>query len=407
MTEHTEVVVVGGGATGTAVARDLALRGVDVTLVDRDGLGSGTTGRSHGLLHSGARYADTTPEDARECVRENEILRETASACIRDTGGFFVQLASDDSDYFEQKVAACEDAGVPVSVLDGDTARAREPGLAADAERVAVVPDGVVYPSRLVAATAADAREHGAAIRPHAPVDALTTDGDGEDGRVTGVTLADGSRIEADHVVNAAGAWAHQVATTAGIDLDMHPTKGAMVTVDMSGVETVLNRCRPASDGDIVVPHANSVVLGTTSIEVDDPDDFAASATEVERVVDECSELLPAAADATVDRTYWGVRPLYSPTDYGDDARGISRGFYVLDHADRDGVAGLTTVVGGKLTTARLMAEATADHVTDRLGVDASCRTDEEPLVAHDDPARLDALVAEFDAGGPADADVR
>ncbi|SEV91494.1 FAD-dependent oxidoreductase [Halobacterium jilantaiense] len=403
MTEHTSVLVVGGGATGTGVARDLALRGVDVTLVDRGGLGSGTTGRSHGLLHSGARYADTSPEDARECVRENETLRAVAGACIRDTGGFFVQFADDDPDYFDEKVSACEDAGVPVSVADGETAREREPTLAADAERVAAVPDGVVYPSRLVAATAADAREHGATVRTHTPVDSLTTDGD----RVTGARLADGTALEADHAVNAAGAWAGDLAATAGVDVDMHPAKGAMVTVDAPGVDTVLNRCRPASDGDIVVPHADTAVLGTTSVDIDSPDDATATPVEVETVVDECSALLPGAADARVVRTYSGVRPLYSPSDYGEDARGISRGFYVLDHADRDGVAGLTTVVGGKLTTYRLMAEATADLVAERLGVDAPCQTDDQPLVAHDDPERLDGLVAEFDADHPADADLR
>ena len=403
MTEHTTVLVVGGGATGVGVARDFALRGVEVTLVDRDGLGSGTTGRSHGLLHSGARYADTSPEDARECVQESETLQDIGGACVRATGGFFVQLAADDPDYFDAKVAACEAAGVPVSVVDGATARGREPALAEDAERVAVVPDGVVYPSRLVAATAADAREDGASIRTHAPVDSLTAEGD----HVTGARLADGSRIEAEHVVNAAGAWAGDLAATAGVDLDMHPAKGAMVTVDVPGVDTVLNRCRPASDGDIVVPHADTVVLGTTSVDVDDPDAATATRAEVETVVEECSALLPDAADAPVLRTYSGVRPLYSPSDYGDDARGISRGFYVLDHADRDGVAGLTTVVGGKLTTYRLMAEATVDQVAARLGVDARCRTDEQPLAAHDDPQRLDELVAEFDAGNPADADLR
>jgi len=403
VTEHTSVLVVGGGATGAGVARDLALRGVDATLVDGGGLGSGTTGRSHGLLHSGARYADTSPEDARECVRENEVLRAIAGACIRDTDGFFVQLAGDDPDYFDEKVAACEDAGVPVSVVDGETAREREPALAADAARVAVVPDGVVYPSRLVAATAADARDHGATIRTHTPVDSLTTDGD----RVTGARLADGTALEADHVVNAAGAWAGDLAATAGVDVEMHPAKGAMVTVDAPGVDTVLNRCRPASDGDIVVPHADTAVLGTTSVDVDDPDDATASPAEVETVVGECSALLPDAADARVRRTYSGVRPLYSPSDYGEDARGISRGFYVLDHAARDGVAGLTTVVGGKLTTYRLMAEATADVVAERLGVHAPCRTDDQRLVAHDDPERLDELVAEFDAAHPADADLR
>jgi len=404
VTERTDAVVVGGGATGVGVARDLAMRGVDVTLVDRGGLGGGTTGRSHGLLHSGARYADTSPEDARECVRENETLREVAGGCVRDTGGFFVQLAGDDPEYFDAKVAACEDADVPVSVIDGATARDREPALAADAERVAVVPDGVVYPSRLVAANAADARDHGAQIRTHAPVASLVAD---EGDCVTGVRLADGDRIDADHVVNAAGAWAAELAATADVDLDVHPTKGAMVTVAVPGVDTVLNRCRPAADGDIVVPHGETAVLGTTSVEVPDPDDPEATDREVRTVVDECSDLLPDAADAPVVRTYSGVRPLYSPSDYGEDARGISRGFYVLDHADRDDLAGLTTVVGGKLTTYRLMAEATADLVADRLGVDARCRTDETPLVGHDDPERLDALVDEFDAGGPADANLR
>ncbi|WP_232702128.1 FAD-dependent oxidoreductase [Halobacterium wangiae] len=409
MTHQTDVLVVGGGATGAGVARDLAMRGVDVTLVERGGLGSGTSGRSHGLLHSGARYADTDPEGAAECIAENQILRDVAGACVDATGGFFVQLPDDDPDYFEAKVAACRDAGVPVEVMDGEAARADEPGLSADAERVAEVPDGVVYPSRLVAATAADAREHGASVHTHAQVRSLLVD----DGRVVGADVGGVGRVEADHVVNATGAWADSLAATAGVDLEVHPTKGAMVVVEYDGLDTVLNRCRPAADGDIVVPHADRVVLGTTSVEVGDPDEFPEDEAEVERVLAECAEMLPDVADHAVERAYWGVRPLYSPQSYGENARAISRGFYLLDHADRDGVAGFTTTVGGKLTTYRLMAEATADHVADRLGVDEPCRTADEPcrtadepLVGHDDPDRLDELVAEFDAANPADADV-
>ena len=100
MTRKTEVLVIGGGATGVGVARDLALRGVDVTVVERGGLSSGTSGRSHGLLHSGARYADTDPVGARECIAENRVLREIAGDCIRDTGGLFVQLDGDSPEYF-------------------------------------------------------------------------------------------------------------------------------------------------------------------------------------------------------------------------------------------------------------------------------------------------------------------
>ena len=408
MVHRTGVLVVGGGVTGVGVARDLAMRGVDVTLAERGGLNAGTSGRSHGVLHSGARYADTDPDGAADCIAENRILRETAGACVDATGGYFVQLDSDDPAFFEAKRDACRECGIPVETLDGDAARNAEPSLSPAVERALSVPDGVVYPSRLVAATAADARERGATIHTHAPVTDLHADAPSrtDSDRVVGATLDGVGRIDADHVVNATGAWADRLAADVGIDLDVHPTKGAMVTVAFDGLGAVLNRCRPAGDGDIVVPHDDHVVLGTTSIEVDAPEGFPEDDQEVERVLAECAAMLPDVSEAELERAYWGVRPLYSPDAYGEDARGISRDFFLLDHAERDGLAGFTTIVGGKLTTHRLMAEATADHVAARLGVDEPCRTADVPLLAHDNPDRLDALVAEFDGGGPADADV-
>jgi len=160
MTLATTVLVVGGGATGAGVARDLARRGVDVSLVERGGLGSGTSGRSHGPLHSGAWHAEADRVGAEECLEEDETLRDIAGACIRDTGGPFVQLEAND-DYFEEKRAACADVGIPTETLSGEAARESVPGLPAAVNRVIHVPDAVIYPSRLVAANAADARDHG------------------------------------------------------------------------------------------------------------------------------------------------------------------------------------------------------------------------------------------------------
>ena len=412
MTRHTTVLVVGGGATGVGTARDLAARGVDVTLVERDGLAGGTTGRSHGLLHSGARYVDSDPEGAVECIEENRTLRSIAGRCIGDSGGLFVQLADDDPDYFDRKRAGCADHGIETTTIDGDEARERVPGLSAAVERAMVVPDAVIYPSRLVAATAAGAADHGATVHTHTPVRGI----DVEDGAVAGVTVGGevDDTIRADYVVNATGAWAGECAALAGVDVEMRPTKGVMVGVDYEGLGPVLNRCREPADGDIVVPHESQVVLGTTSVAVDDPDGYDREGWEVDRMVEECAELLPAVAERPVARTYWGVRPLYAPEEAargtGDsatgDERGISRGFALLDHA-ADGVEGFASVVGGKLTTHRLMAEATADHVCDALGVDAASTTATEPLPGADDPERLDAFVDEFDAGAPADEDVR
>ncbi|MFW6317123.1 MAG: FAD-dependent oxidoreductase [Halorubrum sp.] len=403
MTGDPTALVIGGGATGTGLARDLAMRGVDVALVDRGGLGSGTSGRSHGLLHSGARYAEADAEGARECIAENRTLREIAGACVRDTGGLFVRLDGDDPDYLEEKLAACEAVGIEAERLDAADAREAVPGLADGVEEAFRVPDGVIYPSRLVAANAADAERHGATVHPHAPVEDVTV----RDGEVASVRVGGevDDTLSPEVVVNATGAWADSIAQLAGVEVGMAPSRGVMVSVEYDGLGPVLNRCRDPDDGDIVVPHDGEVVLGTTSVPVSDPDDYETADWEVERSVEECAAMLPAVADAPEVRTWWGVRPLYAPDEAGSNRRGISRGFTLLDH-DRDGVAGFYSVVGGKLTTYRQMAETTADRVCERLGVDAACETASEPLAHADDPERLDELVVEYGGANPTDLDV-
>jgi len=403
VSDDPTVLVIGGGATGTGVARDLALRGVDVTLVDRGGLAGGTSGRSHGLLHSGARYAEDDPRGAAECLRENRTLREIAGGCVRETGGLFVRLDGDDPDYFEEKLAACEEIGIETERFDGDEARAAVPGLSADAVEAFRVPDGVIYPSRLVAANAADAERRGAVAHTDAPVEAVERSEDGVAAvRVGGDVDA---TLRPDHVVNATGAWADRIADMAGVEVGMAPSRGVMISVEYEGLDPVLNRCRDPDDGDIVVPHEGEAVLGTTSVPVDDPDEYETADWEVERSVEECAAMLPAVADAPEVRRWWGVRPLYAPDETGSNRRGISRGFAVIDHAD-EGVENLHTVVGGKLTTYREMAEVTADRVCERLGVDAACETATERLPGADDPDRLDEFVERYGGANPTDSGV-
>jgi len=403
------VVVIGGGATGVGIARDLAMRGVDTRLVERGTLGGATTGHSHGVLHSGARYADGDPDGARECIAENRVLRNIAGAAIEDTGGLFVSTPGDDPAYLAEKREACAACDIPTTDRSPEEARQREPSLG-PADGAFEVPDAVVSPSRLVAATAASARQEGATLHTGTALSDLLV----EDGRVVGVELdQEGStrRVRTEHVVNAAGAWAGRIAGLADCPVEMRPTRGAMVVVDHA-VSPVLNRCRPTADGDLVVPVGAKSVLGTTGDPVDDPDahtfeehaDEHGEATDeaVARLVEECSEMVPAIAEASVERTYWGVRPLHSDAGTG---RGASRGFQMFDHADRDDVGGLTTVTGGKLTTHRLMAESVTDHVCARLGVVGRCRTDEEALPFAGDRSGLDELVRSFGMDPPADRD--
>ena len=94
-----DVIIVGGGATGAGVARDCALRGIRALLIERDDIATGATGRNHGLLHSGARYAVNDRESAEECIKENMILRRIASHCVEDTGGLFITLPEDSREF--------------------------------------------------------------------------------------------------------------------------------------------------------------------------------------------------------------------------------------------------------------------------------------------------------------------
>ncbi|MCI0689504.1 MAG: FAD-dependent oxidoreductase, partial [Sporichthyaceae bacterium] len=125
----TRVVVVGGGVTGVAVLRDLARRGIEAVLVERSDLGTGTSGRWHGLLHSGGRYAVRDQESARECIEENTVLRHIAPHAIEDLGGLFVLLPGDDEAYAEQFVKGCAASGIPAEELPAAAARRREPLL--------------------------------------------------------------------------------------------------------------------------------------------------------------------------------------------------------------------------------------------------------------------------------------
>src|SRR5918912_21620 len=140
----TEVLVIGGGATGAGVARDAAMRGFDTVLVERKDLAEGTTGRFHGLLHSGGRYAVKDPPSAKECMDENRILRAIAADCIEDTGGFFVTVPGDDPGYPDQFVDGCHRAGIPVEEISTSTAVRAEPRLNPRIVRAFTVPDAAI-----------------------------------------------------------------------------------------------------------------------------------------------------------------------------------------------------------------------------------------------------------------------
>jgi glycerol-3-phosphate dehydrogenase len=376
----TQVVIIGGGITGAGIARDLAQRGLEFILMEKGGLANGASGRNHGYLHSGARYAVNDPAAARECIQENRILKKIAPGCIEDTGGLFVSLPEDDRSYREQFLRSCEEIGIPTRCLTPSEALELEPGLSPDITGAIQVPDAAIDPFSLVFANTEEAGQYGKEILTRTAVTGLSQSRN----RITGVeasNLETGEplNVHADFVVNAAGAWADKIARLADLSLPLGLSKGSMVVSNRRVSHRVIHRCRTSSDGDIVVPNHTVSILGTTSIDTGELERLSVEPGEVSFLIDEASKMLPSLKGARYIRAYAGVRPLFK-SDSGGDSRELSRGFVLLDHELRDGVKNFITITGGKLITYRLMAERTVNLLCQKMGRQILCKTHITPL---------------------------
>lgn len=386
--QESDVIVIGGGATGAGTARDCALRGLRVTLVERDDIATGATGRNHGLLHSGARYAVTDCESARECISENTILKQIARHCTESTNGLFITLPEDDLDYQQKFIDACQKAGIDAERLTPEQALEMEPSVNPTLIGAVKVPDGTIDPFRLTAANMLDAHEHGATVRTRCEVTGLIRKGD----RVSGIVIYDKAhnqteKLYAPVVVNAAGIWGQHIAEYADLKIRMFPAKGSLLIFDHRINQHVINRCRKPADADILVPGDTISVIGTTSTHIDykDIDYNRVTSDEVEILLKEGEKLAPVMAKTRLLRAYSGVRPLVASDD-DPSGRNVSRGIVLLDHAKRDGLEGFITITGGKLMTYRLMAEMATDAVCQKLNHSARCITATTPLPGSKEP---------------------
>ncbi len=382
MNQTYDVIIIGGGATGAGIARDCSLRGIKALLLERSDISTGATGRNHGLLHSGARYAVTDHESAVECIRENMILRRIAAHCVEETDGLFITLPEDGLDYQALFVESCRKAGIRADVLDPEEAKRLEPSANPTLIGAVRVPDGAVDPFRLTSSNILDAAAHGAEIRTYTEVRELIREQD----RIVGVKAYDHRthaevEFRAQVVVNAGGIWGHGIAAKAGITVNMLPAKGALLIFGHRVNRMVLNRCRKPADADILVPGDTISLIGTTSSKIpyDQIDNMIITPDEVDLLLREGEKLSPLLARTRILRAYAGVRPLVASDD-DPSGRTVSRGIVLLDHATRDGMEGFITITGGKLMTYRLMAEWATDLICKKIGNDGKCRTAEIPL---------------------------
>jgi glycerol-3-phosphate dehydrogenase len=376
--EH--IIVIGGGVGG-AIAHDLALRGFKVTLLEKGALLSGATGGHHGLLHSGARYVLHDVATAAECMHENQILRCLAPQALEQNDGFFIAVSEEDLDFRQTFIANCHQAGIPCEEIPVHVALELEPHLNPALKAALRVPDASMDAWRMAMHFFATARHNGADIRDFAEVKAIVCHRQA----VSGVTVYDHRSqtefdLDGDMIINATGAWAATIGQMVDITIPVQPTPGVMVSVRERVCQMVINRLQPAGQGDIVVPQRGLSIMGTTAFVAEGPENYELPPAHQEQIITSCADLIPKLADLPVHAVWAASRPLMVSRRQSKDPFKSSRGFACLDHARSDKLEGFLSVIGGKATTMRAMAEEVSDTVCAKLGHVRPCRTHKTPL---------------------------
>jgi glycerol-3-phosphate dehydrogenase len=410
-----DLVVVGAGINGVGIAQDAALRGLHVLLLEQEDICSGVSAWSGRLVHGGLRYLEQYDVRlVRESLRERERLFRLAPHLVvpvplmipfyrrNRRPAWLIRLGM-----IAYDILSWDKTPPRHRVLSARQARQRFRGMAADGlSGAAVFYDGQVeMAERLCVELAVDARDNGAEIRTHTRVDHVLV----QDGQVVGVRYTDvlsGRRGEAASsvVLNVAGPWIDRVLTGAPVHQPRlnGGTKGSHLVVDpFPGAPKDVVYYESQRDGRLVlvIPWLGRYLIGTTDIRFEeDPSRARCDIGEAEYLLGEVNTLVPDA-HLTLDDvlfTYSGVRPLPYQPDRPESS--VTRSHILHDHAEH-GLPGLVTVVGGKLTTYRQLAQDAVDDVFRRLGRQKPpCRTRSRPLPGARGRAPVGTTLAEHTA---------
>lgn len=378
--QQFDIAIIGGGINGAGIAREAAMRGLRVLLIEGNDFAAGTTSRSTRLIHGGLRYLEHAElRLVFEALQEREALLRDVPHLVRpltlllpvyrsgSRGPLTVRAGLALYDLLSLRKSLSRHRALLLDRLPDVEPVLDRTGLAAcyqfqDAQ--------VEWPERLTLEAVLDARDWGAVTLNHVRATGLRV----RNGRVAGLDARDaitGEELafEAGAIVNAGGPWVDAVLKGIGIEWPrlIGGTKGTHLVVDYGDRgprHAILAAARSDGRPFFVIPWNGLHLIGTTDIRFDaDPSDATASPQEIAYLLTEANALLPGAMIDYGDILYTccGVRPL--PYTRGQPEGAITRRHMVLDHSTRHGPHGLFSVIGGKLTTYRSLARQAVDQV--------------------------------------------
>ncbi|MEN3328497.1 MAG: glycerol-3-phosphate dehydrogenase [Acidobacteriota bacterium] len=371
-----DVVIIGAGINGAGIARDAAMRGLKVLLIEKGEIGAGTTSASTRLIHGGLRYLEHFEFGlVYESLRERETLLRIAPDLVRPLpmaipiykqrrrGWLTIRAGMILYDLLSWRKSLPRHR-----MLSREETLKRWPGLNPEGLLgSALYYDAQVeFPERLVLANVESAREFGAEVLTHT--------------RVTGLTASSvefGDRFaEASVVINAAGPWIDLVLASVNSPKLISGTKGCHIVVPVfAGAPANAIYLEARSDGRpiFIIPWNKLYLIGTTDVRFEgDPDEVRCEDWEIDYLLSETNLALPGAklTRDSILQTYSGVRPL--------PYQSSTRRHFIREHPQ---LSNLLSIVGGKLTTYRSLSEECVDLIFRKLGRDSPpCRTATEIL---------------------------
>jgi glycerol-3-phosphate dehydrogenase len=405
-----DVIIIGAGINGAGIARDAAMRGLKVLLLDKGDIASGTSSASTRLIHGGLRYLEHFEFHlVRESLRERETLLKIAPHLVKPlpiTIPIYKQSKRGRTT-IRAGMIAYDLLSIGKSLprhrmLSRSETLEESPGLNPEGLLGAAqyFDAQVEFAERLVVENALDARERGAEIITYAPVTKLEV----ERGAVSGVEFVVEERTRfarASVVINAAGPWVDHLLERVPVESSrlIGGTKGSHIVVPpFPGAAKSAIYLEAQSDQRpfFIIPWNGNYLIGTTDVRFEeDPDQVRSESWEIDYLLAETNRAFPSAG-LTRDRilfTYSGVRPL--PWTRNEDEQSITRRHFIREHPQ---AKNLLSIVGGKLTTYRGLAEECVDIVFRKLGKQSPpCLTASELLPA---PATRDfgaAVVFSFE----------
>ncbi len=424
--QHFEVVVIGGGITGAAVALDAASRGYSTALLEGRDYGFGTSSKSSKMVHGGLRYLENFDLGlVREALVERQLMVKLAPHLVYPTPYLVPSFDGNRPDRrislglnaYDVLASGRRGGGPPLPgerrrlgrpaeaeggwspdrhrTVDGTEAVAMAPALAGRSPDSAFLfYDCQTDDVRLLLTALEEAERYGAICLNGAQVNEVSASGLRVD-RVAFTDSESGEQVVvgADNVVNATGVWADmirpgEIESDEGVP-QIRPSRGTHLLLSTESLDMGQAACvLPAGDGRSIfaLPWYDRTLVGTTDLDYEGPlDSVEAPESDLEYLLDAVNDFFDASlTDSDVVGAYAGVRPLISTGDPKKSVD-ISRRAELYETS-----SGMLTITGGKLTTWRRMGQQVIDRVVERAGRNAPCLTAEIPLGMELAPAELD-----------------